>query len=137
MATYLVMVSLMIMLPSSVKPVLVLSFDFWVSRFRTFTCRNWGINDSHTLLEVCPAHTDKVEIKCMGSVGGKTPIEPNLCLFFSLALGTSNHVTVDIMCIIHSYNMGDKIRRIRMNMTFEYIYQKEWSYLTYGRIVHL
>ena len=41
MAAYLVMVSLMMMLPSSVKPVLVLSFDFWVSRFRTFTCRNW------------------------------------------------------------------------------------------------
>ena len=65
----------------------------------------------HTLLEVCPAHQDKVEIKCMGSVGGKTPTEPNLCLFFSLALGTSNHVMVDIMCI-HSYNMGDKIRRM-------------------------
>ena len=91
---------------------------------------------SHTLFEVCPAHKDKVEIKCMGSVGGKTPIKPKLDLFFSLALGTSNYVTVDIMCI-HSYNMGDKIRRMRMNMAFEYICQKEWSYLTNGRIVHL
>ena len=88
------------------------------------------------LLEVCSAHKDRVEIKCMGSVGRKTPIEPNLYLFFSLALGTSNHVMVDVMCI-HSYNMGDKIRRMRMNMAFEYICQKEWSYLTYGRIVHL
>jgi hypothetical protein len=33
------------------------------------------------LLEVCSAHEDKIEIKCMGSVGGKTPIEPYL--FFS------------------------------------------------------
>ena len=40
MAAYLVTVSLMMMLPSSVKPVLVLSFDFWFDRFRTFTCRN-------------------------------------------------------------------------------------------------
>jgi hypothetical protein len=48
---------------------------------------------------------------------------------FSLALGTSNHVTVDVMCN-YSYNMGDKIRSIRMNVAFEYIYQKEWSYLT-------
>ena len=40
MAAYLVTMSLMMMLPSSVKPVLVLSFDFWLSRFRTFTCRN-------------------------------------------------------------------------------------------------
>ena len=37
------------------------------------------------LLEVCSAHEDKVEIKCMGSVGGKTPIELKLyLLFFSL-----------------------------------------------------
>jgi hypothetical protein len=35
----------------------------------------------HTLLEVCSAHKDRVEIKCMGYVGGKTPIEPNLYLF--------------------------------------------------------
>jgi hypothetical protein len=37
----------------------------------------------HTLLEVCSIHKDKVEIKCIGSVGGKTPIEPKLCLLFS------------------------------------------------------
>ena len=35
------------------------------------------------LLKVCFAHEDKVEIKCMGSVGGKTPIEPKFYLFFS------------------------------------------------------
>ena len=88
------------------------------------------------LLEVCSAHKDKVEIKYMGSVGGKTPIEPTLYLFFSLALGTSNHVIVDVMCI-HSCNMGDKIRRMSMNVAFEYICQKEWSCLTYGRTVYL
>jgi hypothetical protein len=33
----------------------------------------FGISSPHTLLEVCSTHTDKVEIKCMGSVGGKTP----------------------------------------------------------------
>jgi hypothetical protein len=32
---------------------------------------------------VCSAHQDKVEIKCMGSVGGKTPTEPKLYLLFS------------------------------------------------------
>jgi hypothetical protein len=53
MAAYLVTVSLMMMLPSFVKPVLVLSFDFWLSRFRTLTCRNWGINDSPTLCMKC------------------------------------------------------------------------------------
>ena len=83
MAAYLMIISLMMMLHSSAKPVLILGFDFWLSRFRTFTCRNWGINNSHTLLEVCPTHIDKVEIKCMGSIGGKIPTEPKLHLFFS------------------------------------------------------
>ena len=43
-------------------------------------------------------------------------------------------ISVDFMCIVHSYNMGDKMRMI---MTFEYICQKEQTCLTYGRIVHL
>ena len=84
----------------------------------------FGGSTTPHLLEVCSAHKDRVEIKCMGFVGGKTPTEPNLYLFFSLALGTSNHVIVDVM-YIHSYNMGDKIRRMRMNVAFEYICQKE------------
>jgi hypothetical protein len=52
----LVMTPLMVMLPSFAKPILVLSMDFWFDRFRTFTCRNWGIDFPHTLIEVCPAH---------------------------------------------------------------------------------
>jgi hypothetical protein len=35
-------------------------------------------------LKVCSAHKDKVEIKCMGSVGGKTPTEPENYSFFSI-----------------------------------------------------
>ena len=58
----------------------------------------------------------------MGSVVGKTPIESKL-IYSSLTLGTSNHVMVDVMCI-HSYNMGDKIRRMSIDVAFEYICQK-------------
>jgi hypothetical protein len=29
----------------------------------------------HTLLELCSPHKDKVEIKCVGCIGGKTPTE--------------------------------------------------------------
>ena len=76
----------------------------------------------HTLLKVCSAHKDKVEIKCMGSIGGKTPTKPKLYLLFFSSLGTLNHVKVDIMCI-HSYNMGDKITRMSINVAFEYICQ--------------
>ena len=74
----------------------------------------------HTLLEVCSAHKDKVEIKCMGSVGGKHQQNQNF-IYSSLALGTLNHDRVNVMCIIYSYNMGDKIRRMRRNVAFEYI----------------
>ena len=71
----------------------------------------------------------------MGSVGGKTPTEPKLYLLFS-SLRHIESFTVDVMCI-HSYNMGDKIRRMSINVAFEYICQKEWSCLTYGRTVYL
>jgi hypothetical protein len=76
------------------------------------------------LLKVCSAHKDKVEIKCMGSVGGKTPIEPKLYPFFS-NLRHIEHDKVDIMYIVHSYNIGVKIRRMSMNVVFEYIWQKD------------
>jgi hypothetical protein len=58
-------------------------------------------------------------------------------IYSSLALGTLNHDKVDVMCIVLSYNMGDKIRRMSMSVVFEYICQKEWCCLTYGRIVYL
>jgi hypothetical protein len=37
----------------------------------------------HILLEVCPACKDKVEIKCMGSVGEKIPTKLKFYLSFS------------------------------------------------------
>ena len=46
--------------------VSLLSVD--VHRSRIFTCRILGEST-----KVCLANTDKAEIKCMGSVGGKTP----------------------------------------------------------------
>ena len=56
----------------------------------------------------------------MGSVGGKTPIEPKLYSFFS-NLRHIEHDKVDIMCIVYYYNMGDKIRKMSINEAFEYI----------------
>ena len=71
---------------------------------------------------MCSAHKDKVEIKCMGSVGGKHQQNQNF-IYSSLALGTLNHDKVDVMCI-HSYNMGDKIRRMSMNATLNTFVKK-------------
>jgi hypothetical protein len=63
------------------------------------------------LLKVCSAHKDKVEIKCMCSVGGKTPTKPKLYSYFS-SLRHIEHGKDDIMYIIHSFNMGDRIKRV-------------------------
>jgi hypothetical protein len=74
----------MVMSPSSVKSVLVLSLNFGLTGLEPSLVKIWGIDELlHTLLEVCPAHKNKVEIKCMCSVGGKTPTKPKLYLFFS------------------------------------------------------
>jgi hypothetical protein len=63
--------------------------------------------DSSTfLLKECPALTDKVEIKCMGSVGGKTPTEPKDLFILSLTLDTLDKTKL-IFCILFIYSMGD------------------------------
>jgi hypothetical protein len=46
---------------------------------------------------VYPAHKDKEEIKCMGSVGGKTPIEPKSFVHSSLTLGIVNKIKLKSM----------------------------------------
>ena len=85
------MTSLMVISLSSAKTVLILSFDFG---FIGLELSLLEIREStafpHTLLKVCSAHKDKVEIKCMGSVGGKTPTGPKL-IYSSQTIGTSNH----------------------------------------------
>jgi hypothetical protein len=48
---------------SSMVVSLLLNLELPLVEFRGST--------PHTLLEVCSAHKDKVEIKCIGSIGGK------------------------------------------------------------------
>jgi hypothetical protein len=58
---------------------------------RTPTCGILGINKLCS--KCCPVCKTKVEIKCMGSVGGKTPTEPNL--FFYLFFSSLRHIEQD------------------------------------------
>ena len=70
----------MVMPPSFAKSILILSLtgsEPLLVEIRESTY------SPHTLLEVCPAHKDKVEIKRMVSVGGKTPTKPKFYSFFS------------------------------------------------------
>ena len=65
------------------------------------TLVEFGGSTPYTLLEVCSAHKDKEEIKCMSSVGEKHQQNQNF-IYSSLALGTLNHDRVNVMCIIYS-----------------------------------
>ena len=50
---------------------------------------------------MCPAHTDKAEIKCMSSAGGKTPTDPKSFVHYSLPLGTLNETeSIYVFCSI-------------------------------------
>jgi hypothetical protein len=91
----------------------------------------WRIDKPlHTLLEVCHACKDKVDIKCMDSVGGKTSTEPKIYLSFS----NLRHIEQvnSMVCVLFNYNMGGKIRRLSMNVC-----QKGLNFLNNGRIVYL
>jgi hypothetical protein len=69
-----------------------------VRRLEIFTYRIWRIDKLlHTLLEVCPACKDKVEIKCMSSVGGKTPTE----LTFYLSFSNLGHIEQDEFNVVY------------------------------------
>jgi hypothetical protein len=59
----------------------------------SFFLRIKGLSSLHTLLEVCSAHKDKVQIKCMGSIGRKTPTEPEIYSFFSIL----RHDKIDVV----------------------------------------
>ena len=99
------MMPLMVMSHFSAKLVLVLSFNFSLAGSEPLLVE---IGEStifpHTLLEVCPAHKDKVEIKCMSSVGGKTPTEPKFYSFLSnLRHIEYDEVDVYVLCSIMSW----------------------------------
>ena len=104
MAAYLVTVSLMMMLPSSVKLILVLSFDFWLSRFRTFTCRNWGINDSPTLCLKCVLLIQtRQRSSAWALLVGKHQQNQNF-IHSSLTLRRIEQDEVDVICYVQLYH---------------------------------
>ena len=128
MTAYLVIVSLMMMLPSSVKLVLVLSFYFWFDRFRTFTCRNWRINDSPTLYLKCVLLIQtRQRSSAWALLVGKHEKNQNF-IYSSLALGTLNKMKL-MLCALFNYNMGDKIRRLSMHVVFKFIWPKRVEFL--------
>ena len=120
MTAYLVTVSLMMILPSSAKPVLVLSFHFWFDRFRTFTCRNWGINDSPILCLKCVLLIQTRQRSSAWALLVEKHQHNQNFIYSSLALGTLNKMKL-MLYAMFNYIIGDKIRRLSMNVAFKFI----------------
>ena len=100
MAAYLMTVSLMMMLPCSAKSVLGLSFDFWLSRFRTFTCRNQGINNSPTLCLKCVLLIQtRQRSSAWALLVGKHQQNQNF-IYSSLTLRHIEQDEVDVVCFV-------------------------------------
>ena len=55
-------------------------------------------------------------------------------IYSSLTLGTLNKIKL-MSCAL--FNIGDKIRRLSMNVTFKYIWLQRLNCLTHERIVYL
>ena len=130
------MMPLMVMSPPSAKPVLVLSFDFGLVGSEPLLVE---IGEStvfpHTLLEVCPAHKTRYRSSAWALLVGKHQQNQNF-IYSSLILDTMNMIRL-MLCAMFSYNMGVRIRKMSINIAFEYIWQKGLSRLTYERIVYL
>ena len=103
MAAYLVMVSLMMMLPS-VKLVLVLSFKFWLSRFRTFTCRNWGINNSPTLCLKCVLLIQTRQRSSAWALLVGKHQQNQKFIYSSITLRRIEQDEVDVICCVQLYH---------------------------------
>ena len=126
----------MVMSPFSAKLVFILSFDFGLAGSKPLLVE---IGEStvfpHTLLEVCPTHKTKWRSSGWALLVGKHQQNQNF-IYSSLTLGTLNKMKL-MLCALFNYIMGDKIKRLIMNVAFKYIWTKGLSFLTLGRIVYL
>ena len=90
------MTPLLVMLPSSAKPILILSFDFGLIGSKPSLVEIWELTIfPHTLK--CIPLIRQCRDQVHGSVGGKTPTEPKLYLFFS----NLRHIEQDEVDVMH------------------------------------
>jgi hypothetical protein len=107
----LMMTYILVMSHSSSKPVLVLSFDFGLTGSELLFVEIRELTNSSTLCLKCVLlirhGRDQVHELCWWKYQQNQNIT-----YSSLSLGTLNHDRINVMCIIYSYNMGNKIRRM-------------------------
>ena len=125
----------MVMSPSSVKPVLVLSLDLGLTGSKHLQKFGESTNSPKLCLKCVLLIKTRQRSSAWALLVGKHQYNQNF-IYSSLSLGTLNKMKL-MLCASFIYNMGDKIRRLSMNVAFKYIWQKGLNCLTYGRIVYL
>ena len=94
------MTPLMVMSPSSTKPVLLVSFDFGLASSEPSLIELWElIVFPHTLLEMCLAHKTRWRSSAWALLVGKHQQNQNFYLFFS-NLRHIEQNEVDVMCFV-------------------------------------
>ena len=111
-------------------------FRFWLDRFRTFTSRNWGVDYlSLTLCLKCVLliiqGRDQVYRLCWWENTNRT----KNFIYSSLTLSTWDKMKL-MLCALFNCNLGGKIRRLSMNIAFQYIWLKGLNFLTNRRIIY-
>ena len=128
------MVPLMVMLPSSAKPVLILSFDLTGSELSLVE-----IGESSNSPTLCLKCVLLIKTRQRSSAWallvGKHEQNQNFP-YSSLTLGTLNKMKL-MLCAAFIYIKGERIRRLCMNVAFKYIWLKGLNCLTHGRIINL
>ena len=125
----LVVVPLMVMQHSFTKPVLVLSFDFGLTGSDPSLVEIGESTNSSTLCLKCVLLIKtRWRSSAWALLVGKHQQNQNF-IHSSLTLGTWDNIKL-MLCASFIYNMGDKIRRLSMNVAFKYIWPKGLNCLT-------
>ena len=127
---------LMVMSPSFTKPILILSFDFGLTGSELSLVEFGESTDSPILCMKCvQLIKTRQRSSAQALLVGKHQHNQNF-IYSSLALGTINKMKL-MLYVVFNYIIGDKIRRLSMNVAFMFIWQKGLNCLTHGRIVYL
>ena len=126
----------MVMPPFSIKPVLVLSFYFGLIGSEFSLVEIWESTIFPTLCLKCVLLIKTRQRSNAWALLVEKHQQNQNFTYFSLALGTLNKIKL-MLCALFNYIMGDKIRRLNMNVVFKYIWPKGLSCLTHGMIVYL
>ena len=123
-------VPLMVMPPSSTKPILVLNFDFSLTGLGPSLVEIGELTNSPTLCLKCVLLIRQGRDQVHGLCWWENTNRTKNFIYSSLTLGTWDKMKL-MLSALFNCNMGGKIRRLSMNIAFKYIWPKGLNCLTY------